>query len=285
MTIENEALIKLRDVWFKYEGQKDYILKEINLKIKRGDILLLLGKSGSGKTTLARIITGLIPHFYRGEFKGEVYINGRSTRELHIYEIADHIGLIRQNPENQILMSTVEREIAFSLEFLGIPREAMKERVLETSNRVGIKHLLPRDVDTLSGGELQKVAIASILVRKPHTIILDEPSAYLSPSSVKQLRRYIMALRREGMTFLIIDHRLDYWLDIANRIVVIDSGIKIFDGDLQGFLNLLEEREIGLNIPIHIRLAIEVNKYCGEKMLPLSQDVRNIFRRLEEVGI
>ncbi len=283
MTVENEVLIELRDIWFKYEGQKDYILKEINLQIRRGDILLLLGKSGSGKTTLARIITGLIPHFYRGELKGEVIINGRSTIEMPIYEIADYVGLIRQNPENQVLMTTVEREIAFSLEFLEIPREVMKERVLETSEKVGIRHLLPRDIDTLSGGELQKVAIASILVRKPYVIILDEPSAYLSPSSVKQLRQYITNLWRQGLTFLIIDHRLDYWLDLATRIAVVDGGSKIFDGDLPGFLDLLEEKDVGLNIPIHIRLAIDVNRYCGKKIIPVSQDIKNLLRRFEEM--
>ncbi|HIQ13210.1 MAG TPA: ABC transporter ATP-binding protein [Thermoprotei archaeon] len=279
-----KSLVELKNIWFRYEGQEDYILKDINLEIRDRDILLLLGRSGSGKTTIARIITGLIPHFYRGELKGNVIINGRSIVNKPIYEIAEYVGLIRQNPENQILMTNVEREIAFSLEFLDIPREDMRKRVHETANKLGISNLLSRDIDSLSGGELQKVAIASILVRKPSIIILDEPSSYLSPSSVNRLRQYIMMLNSEGIAFLIIDHRIDYWLDITTRIAVIYKGKKIFDNNLTEFLKFIEKFDVGLNIPLHLRLAIDVNKCCGKRVLPITQDTKKVLQILQKGG-
>lgn len=284
MRKHTKSLVELKNIWFRYEGQKGYILEDINLEIRDGDILLLLGKSGSGKTTIARIITGLIPHFYRGDLKGDVIINGKLVIDKPIYEIAEYVGLIRQNPENQILMTNVEREIAFSLEFLDMPREDMKKRTNEIANKLGISHLLSRDIDSLSGGELQKVAIASILVRRPVTIILDEPSSYLSPSSVNKLRQHIVSLNRERIAFLIIDHRIDYWLDIATRIAVIYNGKKIFDNNLARFLKFIEGVDIGLNIPLHLRLAIDANKCCGKRVLPLTQDTKKILKVLQKSG-
>ncbi len=283
MKRDGHRIIEMKNVSFKYDGQEKYVIKDFNLEVDEKELILLVGRSGSGKTTIARIITGLIPHFYRGDLKGDVLINGRNIREMPIYEIGSYIGLVRQNPENQILMTTVEREIAFSLEFTELPFREIRKRVEESIKKMNIEHLRNRDMDTLSGGELQKVAIASILVKKPKVIIMDEPSAYLSPRSVNELRRYIHELYGDGVTFIIIDHRLDYWLEIAERVVAIDGGRKVFDGNIERFTQFLEKNDLGLNIPLYLRLVRDINMRCGRHLLTPRSKPNEILSQLHEM--
>ena len=279
----SNAVVEFRKFSFKYEGTKDYSLKNINLKIEKGELLLIAGKSGAGKTTLARAITGLIPHFYKGVYEGEVYVDGFLTKDTPMYKLAEVVGLVRQNPENQILMSSVERDIAFSLEFMGMSREEMVKRVNKIIADLGIQEIRDRHVDSLSGGELQKVALAAILVKNPSIIILDEPSAYLSPSSVKILKKLVLELNQRELTIVIIDHKLEYWMDISERIVVLKTGNIVFDGKIKDFLPYLTKDTFGLNIPLYMRLILDLRKNCEYLDLQPSieiEDAASTLRRL-----
>ncbi len=276
-----KEIIKFTNFSFRYEGSHGYSLSNISLDIYESEIVLIAGKSGAGKTTLARAITGLIPHFYRGIYEGEVTVKDMVVSKTPLYRLSEVVGLVRQNPENQILMSTVERDIAFSLEFSNIGPEEMHRRVDEILNRLGITHLRERHVDTLSGGELQKVALAAILVKKPDIIILDEPSAYLSPRSVMNLKDMTKELNREGYTLIIIDHKLEYWLDIVKRVIVLNSGRLIFDGDPPSLLKKLTEDSYGLNIPLYHRIIFDLRDKCGFNWMYPDIDVEKCAETLE----
>ena len=277
------SIITIKNFSFRYEGQDYYSVRNISMNINRSDIVLLAGRSGAGKTTLARAMTGLIPHFYHGEYTGDVIVAGMKVRDTPLNRLSEVIGLVRQNPENQILMSTVERDVAFSLEFSGIGRDEMHRLVDEILDKLGISHLRSRHVDSLSGGELQKVALAAILVKKPEIIILDEPSAYLSPKSVMILKDMVINLNSEGYTIIIIDHKLEYWMDIVRKVIVIDGGRIVFDGEPTKFIKAIVGDTYGLNIPLYVRLILDIRRICGKDSVYPAIDLDLCVKQIEEM--
>ncbi|HDI86535.1 MAG TPA: ABC transporter ATP-binding protein, partial [Candidatus Korarchaeota archaeon] len=224
-------MIELRDVWFRYEGSDSPALRGVSLEIGRGEIILLLGASGAGKSTLLRTLNGLIPHFYAGEMRGRVVVDGLDTREAPVSELARRVGLVFQNPENQLVTNLVEREIAFGLENLGLSREEMRERVRSVAEELGIERLLKRPTGSLSGGEKQLVAIASVLAMGPGYVALDEPTSELDPRSAEAVADALKRIHGDGRTVIVSEHRLDVFAPLATRAVVIDEGRVLADGD------------------------------------------------------
>ncbi len=224
-------MIELRDVWFRYEGSDSPALRGVSLEIGRGEIILLLGASGAGKSTLLRTLNGLIPHFYAGEMRGRVVVDGLDTREAPVSELARRVGLVFQNPENQLVTNLVEREIAFGLENLGLSREEMWERVRSVAEELGIEELLKRPTGSLSGGEKQLVAIASVLAMGPGYVVLDEPTSELDPRSAEAVADALKRIHEDGRTVIVSEHRLDVFAPLATRAVVIDGGRVLADGD------------------------------------------------------
>ncbi len=260
-----KEIVSIENLEFKYLGARDKALRGIDLRLERGRRYLLVGASGSGKTTLARCITGLIPHFYQGEYSGEVVVDGMKVSETPIQRLAETVGYLRQNPEEQVLMTKVEREIAFSLEFRGLTTEEMERITRRVMENLGISHLWGRTTDTLSGGELQKVVIASMLVLEPKMLILDEPSAYLSPMAVKNLQSLLDTYIPGQSTLLVIDHRLDYWIGFVDTVIYIDRGVVRYTGSPGRLLNLLGSEEHRLNIPLHIRLSHDLKQVVNTR--------------------
>jgi len=258
-------IVAIKNLEFKYLGAREKALKGVNLTLERGRRYLLVGASGSGKTTLARCITGLIPHFYQGEYSGEVVVDGMTVYETPIHRLAETVGYLRQNPEEQVLMTKVEREIAFSLEFRDLTTEEMERITRQVMKELGILHLWGRTTDTLSGGELQKVVIASMLVLKPKMLILDEPSAYLSPRAVKNLQNLLDTYIPDQSTLMIIDHRLDYWLGYIDTLIYMDDGRVRYVGRPGRLLNILGSEEHRLNIPLHIRLSQDLKHVVNHR--------------------
>lgn len=223
--------IEVKNLSYSYPDEKSENIRDINIKIKKGEILFICGKSGSGKTTLSKCLTGAIPNFYGGSISGEVIINDKNLCELTDKKRAELITMVFQDPEKQILMDKVLREIAFGIENIGIESSIIKRRVIETMQFCNILSLKDRFIRTLSGGEKQKVAVASALVYMPKCIVFDEPTSQLDPAASEEVVNLIRKINQElGITVVIIEQRIDKCFEIADRIAVMDKGRILFCG-------------------------------------------------------
>ena len=190
-----------------------------------GELLLVVGASGSGKSTLLRAVNGLVPHASGGRFGGDVVVFGRSTRTHHPRELADVVGFVAQDPESQLVVDHVERDLAFVLENLGFSQEAMRRRVEEVLDALGIAHLRDRDPATLSGGERQRCAIAGALAAGPQALVLDEPTSQLDPQGADDVLAALVRLNHDlGTTVVLAEHRLERAAPLADRAVLVDGG-------------------------------------------------------------
>ncbi len=260
-------MLEIEDVTFRYEGSKRPALSEVSLEIDRGEFLLIAGLSGSGKSTLLRLLNGLIPHFYRGEMKGRVLVDGIDTREASVAQLSRKVGLVFQNPDNQIVTLRVDREIAFGLENLGLPREEIIRRIDEVLKKLGIEHLRRRSTAELSGGEKQLVAIASVLAMKPDVIVLDEPTSELDPFSSARIAKVLGNLNREGVTVIVAEHRLDLFAPKASRMIVISGGRIVREGHPRELLYKGDISLHGVRPPSVVKLA---RRYGVAEAQPLS---------------
>ncbi|MDI6691390.1 MAG: ATP-binding cassette domain-containing protein [Candidatus Bathyarchaeota archaeon] len=268
-------VIETKNLTYTYPGGTKPSISDVSIKIKKGEFALITGPSGCGKTTLCRCFNGLIPHFYQGELKGEIKVTGLNILENPIYEMAKHVGLVFQNPENQLFALSVEKDVAFGLENLGVPREEIRKRVNWTLNLTGIYDLRERAPHELSGGQQQRVAIASILAMQPEVMVLDEPTSFLDPLSAKKIFKVIYELNKKlGITVVLVEHRLDLTARYADHIIVMDDGKVVLDGEPREILSSEEARLIGIGIPKATRLY-HILKKDGVKLsntVPLSSD-------------
>ncbi len=266
-------IIEVKDLGFKYAGTDFYAIRGVNLEIDEGEFVVLAGKSGCGKTTLLRCLNGLIPHFYEGEFEGRVLIDGIDTRECPPHILSQKAGMVFQNPDNQLFALSVEADIAFPLENLGLPREEIRDRVEWALKLLGIEELRKRSPFELSAGQKQKVAIASVLAMKPKILLLDEPTSSLDPVSAKNLIDAIIDLnRRHGLTILISEHRLTHLIPHADKLAIMDRGRIIYFDDPR---RILKEDVLmyGVSIPRVVEVAREMRRIGGcipFKDIPLS---------------
>ncbi len=249
-------LVKVVDLSFRYADSSFWSLKKINLSINEGDFVILTGRSGCGKSTLLRCLNGLIPHYYQGEYLGKVFLDGKEISKHRVYELAKIAGIVFQNPEDQIFAMSVEKEIAFGLENLGYDRTLMRKIVDEMLNLMRIEHLKYKPPFFLSGGEQQKVIIASVLALKPKLLLLDEPLSSLEPKAAEELVNELGRLNKEyGMTILIAEHRLDLLSKYANRLIVMDNGEVILDKKIEEILCKIDLEALGVNEPLFSKLT------------------------------
>ncbi|MHA2038321.1 MAG: energy-coupling factor ABC transporter ATP-binding protein [Promethearchaeota archaeon] len=245
-------LIRFENFFYRYKGNEEYALNNINLKIENEDnFILLCGETGSGKTTLIKCMNGLIPQFYSGFYKGSVFINGINTVETSIADLSTEVGIVFQNPENQLIAMNVEYEIAFGLENLGIPRKEIAQKIEDSASITEIEHLLDKAPFELSGGEQQRVAIASILVLDPKILILDEPTALLDPQMARKIIRLLKEIQLErNITIMISEHRLDLLLPFADQMILMKNGRVIEHNSLEMVVNGDNFQNLNLNRPI-----------------------------------
>ena len=260
-------MIEFKNFSFKYALSNKWNLEKVNLKIDKGEFVLVVGPSGSGKTTFLRSINGLIPHFYSGEYEGEVKVNGKTIKNNPPREIAKCVSSIFQDPENQIVMETVEREIAFPLENMGLQSYEISKRVEEALDLINIANLRNRRIEELSGGEKQKVAIATAIATYPDFLLLDEPTSQLSPNSAEDILSLLERLNDDfGIGIILAEHRLERTMYRADRIIVFSEGKIIGDGEPRIIASKVDFDALGIGYPQVSRLAILLKK----DYLPLS---------------
>ena len=180
-------IVEVDGLTFRYRRATEPAIRDVSLTVSSGEVVLVAGPSGCGKSTLIRAINGLIPHAYSGDLTGSVKVDGQSTTELKLRDLARTIGTVLQDPAKQIVGATVEAELAFGPENMGVPREEMRDRIREVAEQAGIQKLLGRETSALSGGERQLLAIAGILMLRPRLFVVDEPLANLDPATAERL--------------------------------------------------------------------------------------------------
>jgi energy-coupling factor transporter ATP-binding protein EcfA2 len=243
------AAVSARNVSFTYAGAEQPSMENVNMSIENGEFVILTGPSGCGKTTFCRCLNGLIPNFYSGDLQGELSVDGIDVRGKPTAELATHVGFVFQNPENQLFSLSVERDVAFGLENLGMPREKALERVNWAMDATGILDLREKAPYELSGGQQQRAAIAGVLAMRPSILVLDEPTSFLDPKSAEEIVGVIAKLNRElGLTTLLVEHRLDLVSRYANRVIVMDKGKIALDGP-PSLVFGEDARLIGIGLP------------------------------------
>lgn len=249
-------MIKIENLTFFYSDAERPALKNINLEIQDGEFLLVTGSSGGGKSSLCRCFNGLIPHFYGGRVAGRVEVQGLDVMRHSTKELATKVGMIFQDPENQLVAMDVEREIAFGMENLAFPKGLIAKRIEESLYTLGISDLRFRQVHELSGGEKQKVAIASVLALHPDILVLDEPTSELDPQGAEDVLTAVERLNDElGITIILIEHRMDRVVQHVDRLIVMYQGEIVADGAPRQVLGDSKVAETGVGIPPIIKLA------------------------------
>jgi len=269
------AIVETKNLTYTYPGASKPSIDDVSIKIEKGEFVLITGPSGCGKTTLCRTFNGLVPHFYQGELKGEITVAGLNTLDRHTYEMAKHVGLVFQNPENQLFALSIEKDVAFGLENNGVNRTEMRKKVDWALNQTGIYDIRERSPHEISGGQQQRVAIAAVLAMEPEIIVLDEPTSFLDPLSAQKIFEVIYKLNKEqGITVILVEHRLDLTAKYTNHLIVMDRGRVRFEGDPREVLSNEETRLIGVGIP-KATLLYELLKKEGlglSDKIPLSSE-------------
>jgi energy-coupling factor transporter ATP-binding protein EcfA2 len=233
-------MIEIKNLSYRYPGAEKEALLSINLSIPKGQFCGVVGANGAGKSTLCYAISGFVPHFYHGHLEGEVRLDGQFVEERSLGELAGQVGLVFQNPFNQISGArfSVREEIAFGLENLGLPPAEIRQRVGEVLDLVGLQQEAERSPYALSGGQQQRVAIAAIIAMQPQVLVLDEPTSQLDPRGSEEVFATLKQLTESGeTTVVIVEHKLEWLASFADRVVVLHRGELTADGDARQILN------------------------------------------------
>ena len=276
--------LTLKDINYKYPLDEQNVLRNINIEIDKGDFLAIIGNNGSGKTTLCNVLRGFIPNFYKGNLDGEVIFDGKVLSEYTSGEIASKMGFVFQNPFTQIsgVKETVYEEIAFGLENLGLEVGYIKKRIEEILEMLEIENLRDRNPYELSGGQAQKVALASIIAMDPEVLIIDEPTSQLDPKGTEDVFRIISMMSEKGKTIILVEHKLELISEYAKNIAVMDRGEIILNGKTEDILTdrMLLQKEIGMTQ--YTLLGYELMKEKGIRFDRMPVTKRDMLKELEK---
>ncbi|MUK87598.1 ATP-binding cassette domain-containing protein [Ornithinibacillus sp. L9] len=226
------SIIQVEGLKYKYPDTDQLALDDISFEVKQGEFIGLIGRNTAGKSTLCFALSGLVPHFFNGGYGGKVFVNGLEVRQHEVGDIAAHVGLVFENPFSQMTASkyTVFEEIAFGLENMGVERNEMITRMDESLDLLDITSIKDKHPFDLSGGQMQRVAIASVIAMKPKILILDEPTSQLDPQGSEEVFKVVENLTKEGITIIMAEHKIDKLAEYADKVALIDHG-KLIDFD------------------------------------------------------
>jgi len=279
--MNREVVLRIEDLWYKYPFSDEWVLKGINLEVRKGEFIVLTGRSGCGKSTLALTICGYIPHVIdKGVMKGRVLVKGIDTRSKPLHHLTQLVGVVLQNPEDQLFALTVEEDVAFGPENLAMPKEEIVRRVERAMRDAGVYEIRDRPIFALSGGQKQRTAIAGILAMEPEIIIFDEPTSDLDPQGAMAVLSVISEIqRRRDVTVILIEHRLDEVSKYADRVILMEGGeIVVDDEPHRAYTRLNEFLEKGVRPP---QISEAAYKYGWREGMPISlEEGIQLFRPL-----
>lgn len=281
-----DIIMECKHVTYSYPLTKEPAIKELNLQLERGKFYGVIGENGSGKTTLRAVLRGFAPSFYKGELEGEVLVEGKNITEYG-GELAAKIGFVFQNPFTQIsgVKDTVFEEVAYGLENFGVPVDEIERRVIDVMKMTNIESLADKSPFALSGGQMQRVALASVIVLEPDILIIDEPTSQLDPEGTESVFEIIKKMKEKQKTIILVEHKIDLIAEYADEVLVLKDGIMIAKGDKKEILSDMSLLEQGVALP---QVAI-LGRKLKEKGLKLSyipvtekQEVEVIAEALKE---
>jgi energy-coupling factor transporter ATP-binding protein EcfA2 len=281
-------LVEVRDLWYAYPAlagvAPEWVLRGVNLQLGLGEVVGLMGASGAGKSTLALALNGSVPQSTGGQVRGEVVIEGLDSKRHPVAELATRVGIVFQDPETQFLQTTVEAEVAFGPENLGLPVAEIEQRVTWALRAVGLTELRRRAPAHLSGGEQQRVAIAAILAMRPRILVLDEPTASLDPRGKTEVLEVIRTLRSEH-SILLITQDSEAVAEFADRVLVLDHGQIVMEGSpLQVFEQVERLGGLGLRLPEIREFAHCLNRELGASVFHFA-DVEQAVAALRQAEV
>ncbi len=261
-------VISVENLSFRYRRAREHSLKGVSFEVEEGELLGIIGPSGSGKSTLCLTLNGIIPHSIKGDFSGDVIIRDPetgeeyNTKETPVAKLSTLVGLVLQNPESQLFNMTVEEEIAFGLENLGLERNEILRRLRWVLEVTGLRGLEKEFPPNLSGGQQQRLAIAAVLAMRPSVLVLDEPTSQLDPVGRREVLGLVSLLRKEyGMTVVLVEHHTDYILRFADRVLVMNRGEIVLEGTPEEIAEEAETlKELGIKLPPSLEVSHELRK-------------------------
>ena len=243
-------IMECKDVSYQYPLTKQPTLKDINIKIEKGKVYGVVGENGSGKTTLCAVLRGFAPNFYQGKLTGEVLLDGKNISEYG-GDISTRIGYVFQNPFTQIsgVKDTVYEEVCYGLENFGVPVEEINQRVEDVMRLTNIDYLALRNPFEISGGQMQRVALASVIVLEPDILIIDEPTSQLDPEGTESVFEIIKAMKEKHNTIILVEHKIDLIAEYADEVIALKDGQIIANGKTEDVLSDMSLLEKGVNLP------------------------------------
>ena len=275
-------MIRISDVTFSYKNSQKKALDGISLHVPAGRFLGVIGASSAGKTTLIRAVNGTIPHHHQGDFYGSILVDGHDTFDTALTDLSCIAGTVFQDIDSMMVSSCVEDELLYGLENFGVARGQIEDRIRDALEAVGISQLRDRQIDALSGGQKQKVAIAAILALRPKLLLLDEPTGELDPQSSRQIFSILQRLcREEGITVVVVEQKIMLLSEFADDLAVLDQGRLAFHGPVRQVLAHSDELEA---IGVHCPRMVSLSKALEREQIDLGGICVTVDEAAEKIG-